>query len=157
MTSLLNRRAFLECAGPLWSTALRNRRPLSVMMMDLDFFKKINDTYGHAMGDQVLVAASRVLAEACRNGDIAARWGGEEFIVALPETDATQALMLAERLRGQIGALQLKKSGQPIKISASFGIVELGDHATLEALIDESDQWLYAAKKRGATRFVVLC
>jgi hypothetical protein len=74
LTSLLNRRAFLECAGPLWSTALRNRRPLSVMMMDLDFFKKINDTYGHAMGDQVLVAASRVLAEACRNGDIAARW-----------------------------------------------------------------------------------
>ena len=149
LTSLLNRRAFLECAGPLWSTALRNRRPLSVMMMDLDFFKKINDTYGHAMGDQVLVAASRVLAEACRNGDIAARWGGEEFIVALPETDATQALILAERLRGKIGALQLKKSGQPIKISASFGIVELGDHATLEALIDESDQWLYAAKKAG--------
>lgn len=149
LTGLLNRRAFREHAGPLWSTAQRNQRPLAVIMMDLDFFKAINDTYGHAMGDQVLVAASRILSEACRSGDLAARWGGEEFVVLLPETDAQQAMILAERLRLKMAAQIFDKAGEKIRISASFGVAEIGKHASLEALIDESDARLYVAKEAG--------
>lgn len=152
LTGLLNRRAFMQHAAASWSTAQRNQRPLAVIMMDLDFFKAINDTHGHATGDDVLVAASTLLAEACRSGDLAARWGGEEFVVLLPETDAPQAMALAERLLRKILAQRLHKGGKAIKISASFGVAQLSNQQTLEALIAESDQWLYVAKESGRTR-----
>lgn len=152
LTGLLNRRAFFEHALPIWSSARRQERPLSVMMVDIDHFKLINDTHGHAMGDRVLAAISRLLAGACRASDIAARWGGEEFILLLPETDAPQAGWLAERLRGEIEALGLDSQGLPFAISASFGIATLDKHESLERLIRESDEWLYRAKESGRNR-----
>ncbi len=152
LTSLLNRRAFFEHAGPLWSAALRNQRPLSVIMADIDHFKSINDNHGHATGDKVLAAVSRRLAEACRNSDIAARWGGEEFVMLLQDTDARQAAQLAERLRAEIEGLKLGPTGYPMKLSASFGIAQLGEHESLDQLIREADQWLYQAKQNGRNR-----
>ena len=152
LTGLLNRRSFFARANPLWSTALRNKRPLSVMMVDIDHFKQINDHYGHAVGDKVLQAVSERLAAACRSGDIAARWGGEEFVIVLPETHAGQAGQLAERLRADIAAMAIANDGQTFSLSASFGIAGLGDHEDLEQLIRESDHWLYQAKQGGRNR-----
>lgn len=152
LTNLLNRRAFFEHAGPLWSAALRNQRPLSVIMADIDHFKNINDNHGHATGDKVLAAVSRRLAEACRNSDIAARWGGEEFVMLLQDTDARQAAQLAERLRAEIAGLKLGPAGHSPKLSASFGIAQLGAHESLDLLIREADQWLYRAKQNGRNR-----
>jgi len=152
LTALLNRRAFLEYAIPIWNNAKRNRRPLSAMMVDIDFFKVINDTHGHAMGDKVLQAVSALLAEACRNSDIAARWGGEEFIILLPETCGDQAAILAERLRARIADLRLGTLRKPIQLSASFGIAERGAHESLDQLINDADEWLYRAKEAGRNR-----
>ncbi len=152
LTGLLNRRSFFARANPLWSIALRNRRPLSVMMVDIDFFKQINDRHGHAVGDQVLQAVSQRLMAACRSGDVAARWGGEEFVIVLPETQAIQASQLAERLRADIEAMQIDSNGQTFHLSASFGIAAYDGHADLEQLIKESDHWLYQAKQGGRNR-----
>ncbi len=152
LTGLLNRRAFLEIANPLWNTAKRNRRPLSAMMVDIDFFKKINDTHGHAMGDKVLQAVSALLSEACRSSDFAARWGGEEFIILMPETCGEQAGVLAERLRTRIEEMRLGTLRKPIQISASFGIAERGAHESLDQLINDADEWLYRAKEAGRNR-----
>lgn len=152
LTGLLNRRAFLERAEPLWSTARRNGRPLSAIMADLDFFKAINDVHGHAMGDQALQDVGLVLSEACRSGDIAARWGGEEFILLLPETDAAQAAALAERLRQQISKLRLDDSGALLPLTASFGIAEQQHQTNLHELIRDADQRLYEAKEAGRNR-----
>jgi diguanylate cyclase (GGDEF)-like protein len=152
LTGLFNRRAFLDRAGPVWSTSQRNLRPLSVVMCDLDHFKSINDKHGHEMGDSALVAVSRVLAEACRSGDVVARWGGEEFILFLPETDAVQAMQLAERLRGEIGQLELAGENRGLAISASFGVATRDQQKSLDALIGEADKWLYEAKRAGRDR-----
>ncbi len=152
LTGLLNRRAFFEHAGPAWSTALRSDRHLSVMMADIDHFKEINDGHGHAMGDKVLAEISRLLAAACRSGDIAARWGGEEFVLLLPETDAAQACLLAERLRSEIESLKFGSAAQGFRLSASFGIAQLGDHESLDKLIRDADDWLYRAKQTGRNR-----
>ena len=153
LTSLSNRRAFLEYAGPVWSSARRSQRPLAVMMVDIDHFKSINDTHGHVMGDRVLQAVSRTLTEVCRGGDITARWGGEEFVILLPETSAAQAAQLAERLRVKIASLRLGSQRKPISLSASFGIAErIDQHDNLERLIHEADEWLYRAKTSGRNR-----
>lgn len=152
LTGLPNRRAFLEAAGSLWSTAQRSQRPLAAMMVDIDFFKAINDNHGHATGDRVLQAVSRLLAEICRGGDITARWGGEEFVILLPETNAAQAAQLAERLRTKIAALRLGSPRKPIRLSASFGIAERGAHESLDQLLHEADEWLYHAKESGRNR-----
>ncbi len=152
LTSLLNRRAFIEQAMPLWNNARRNDRPLTVLMADIDHFKQINDTYGHAVGDEVLTAISRLLAEACRGSDVAARWGGEEFVMLLPETGLSQARQLAERLRLSIEALSFRDGRKPFHVSASFGIAEMAMHRHLDELIAEADDWLYRAKQRGRNR-----
>lgn len=152
LTGLLNRRAFLEHAAPVWSAARRSQRPLAAMMLDIDFFKKINDTHGHAMGDKVLQAVSALLPEICRSSDIVARWGGEEFVILLPETNADQASLLAERLRTRIAALRLGTLRKPIKLSASFGIAERTTHESLDQLINDADEWLYRAKQTGRNR-----
>lgn len=149
LTGLLNRRAFYEHALPIWSSAQRQQRPLATMMVDIDHFKRINDAHGHAVGDQALIAIAALLADACRSSDIAARWGGEEFIVLLAETDAPQAARMAERLRAEIESLDLFKTLGESRLSASFGIAELSDHETLDDLINEADGWLYSAKRSG--------
>lgn len=149
LTNLHNRRAFLELAQTQWHQALRYQRPMTLIMLDLDHFKSINDTHGHAAGDTALVMAAEVLRNTLRNGDLVARWGGEEFLILLPETGLDAALVLAERLRSAIAAVRLNSRGNPIVLTASLGVVERGQQASLDALLTEADDQLYRAKSAG--------
>lgn len=149
LTRLPNRRGFLDHAAGLWSTAVRKKRPLCAVVLDIDHFKDINDQHGHEGGDRVLVEAARLLAQNCRAGDILARWGGEEFVYLLPETSLTEAEALSDRIRRAIEETQISLRGTAIRLTASLGTAERREHATLDELIREADQWLYYAKGHG--------
>ncbi|MCV2350634.1 diguanylate cyclase [Paucibacter sp. Y2R2-4] len=152
LTGLRNRRSFWELAESVWSTALRNGRPLSLVMLDLDHFKQINEHGGHQAGDQALIQVAEVLTQERRSGDVLARWGGEEFMLLLPETQLEQACALAERIRLAIEAKRpLLNNVKPV-VTCSLGVVELHDHVSLEALIHVADERLRQAKKLGRNR-----
>lgn len=152
LTGLFNRRAFRENALPVWSTALRGGRPLAVIALDIDHFKAINDSHGHDVGDRVITTVARLLKDSSRSGDIVARWGGEEFIVLLPETDGERAAALAERLRKDIARLGFRAGQGPAAITASFGVAARNGHESLDDLICAADHRLYAAKAGGRNR-----
>jgi diguanylate cyclase (GGDEF)-like protein len=152
-----NRRAFYSVSGALWSQALESGRPLAVILMDLDWFKRINDRYGHAAGDAALRATVSRLGAVIRKQDVIARWGGEEFIVLLPDTDADEAQRLAERLRARVADAPVIADGQQITVTASFGVAARGpETASFEGLIGLADRCLYRAKAEGRNR-VVTC
>lgn len=152
LTGLLNRRALVEQGSGLWNIARRTGGQLSLILLDLDHFKHINDAYGHAVGDKVLMETATMLRETCRKGDLAARWGGEEFILLLPGAGRPEARKLAERLREVFANRALSGDGATIKLRASFGIAALDEHASLSALIKEADDYLYQAKQEGRDR-----
>ncbi len=153
LTGLNNRRAFYHRTGPLWNNAIRHQHPAAVMLFDVDWFKRINDTLGHAHGDVVLKAMAEVLKQSIRQGDVAARWGGEEFIVFLPETDLSAARVLAERLRISIAGMAVPHGTGETSVTVSIGIAQKEDtHATLDALIAAADQCLYQSKEQGRNR-----
>jgi len=139
-------------AEPIWSTAERKSRPLTLIMLDLDHFKQVNDQYGHATGDWVLIETAHLLSKACRMGDVLSRWGGEEFLLLLPETDLEQTSVFAERVRQSIEARRLSIRQGTIVVTASFGVVERNQHTSLEELINEADERLYEAKQSGRNR-----
>jgi diguanylate cyclase (GGDEF)-like protein len=152
LTGLHNRRGFNEQAAAIWSTAVRNQRPLSLIMLDLDHFKTINDLHGHATGDKALKLTADMLAQNCRGGDVLGRWGGEEFLLLLPETGISEAQALAERLRMEIQTLGLAESHTKLALSASFGVIERSSQGQLEQLINQADRLLYVAKHSGRNR-----
>jgi diguanylate cyclase (GGDEF)-like protein len=154
LTGLLNRRAFQERAQAMWSTAERGRRALSLMLVDLDHFKEINDAYGHAVGDMALVKCGELLTKACRAGDMLVRWGGEEFIFLLPETDLEQACAFAERVRLQLAEMVWHADQPALRLSASFGVAQRGHQGTLDELVHSADQALYHAKHLGRNQVV---
>ena len=153
LTGLYNRRFFNGRLAALISAARRHQQPLSLIMIDLDHFKKINDTCGHAVGDQVLKEFARLLRELVRNEDIPARWGGEEFIIVLPYTDRLSAGATAERLRSALGQLRLDMVSS--KLSASFGVAGLAPDEEADSLIKRADEALYRAKQKGRDGVVV--
>ena len=152
LTGLYNRRAFMELAGPSWSTAERGDRQLSLIMLDIDHFKQINDQHGHEVGDRALAELARQISPLTRLGDILARWGGEEFVLMLPETDLAQACILAERMRHSISAVRLPIKHDFIVFTASFGVAERARGMSLEDLINTADMHLYEAKRQGRNR-----
>ncbi len=153
LTGLNNRRAFYDKTAAPWSTAQRTKRCMSVMLIDIDWFKHINDTLGHAHGDKVLVAIARLLQASVRQSDVLARWGGEEFIVFLPETSPDEALQLAHRLRKGIAQLRIPHANGETSVTASFGVAQKEvDHETLDALIASADRLLYQSKQEGRDR-----
>lgn len=153
LTGLNNRRAFHDKTLPIWNISLRHRHRLAVVLMDIDCFKRINDAYGHTYGDEVLVATADVLTATVREQDVIARWGGEEFILLLPETDVHEAAALAERLRLAIAAIRLDHAGEPVQVTASFGVAEReAHHHSLDALISSADKCLYQSKAMGRNR-----
>ncbi len=156
LTSLNNRRAFFNLGKQLLHHAERNAMPFAVLMFDLDFFKQINDRYGHAAGDATLIAVARIAEKQIRSSDILARIGGEEFAMLMPHTTLDQALILAERLSKAIANNQVTHEGESIRCTASFGVcaVETG-MKTLDALIAEADQALYVAKKQGRNQICI--
>lgn len=154
LTDLYNRRAFIELARPIWSTAQRNQRPLTMIMLDIDYFKRINDQFGHEMGDQVLIQTANLLARVCRAGDLLCRWGGEEFLLLVPETDLRQGLAFAERIRYSLEEIDLPSNAESTFLTASLGVAERGNKSTLEDLIKAADMQLYKAKHSGRNRSI---
>lgn len=156
LTGLNNRRGFKELADTLWENIVRNRRAVSIVLLDIDHFKNVNDTYGHAQGDQVLIALAHCIKNTIRKGDISARWGGEEFILLLPETNQQEALVQAERVRQAIERLAIAHRGITLNITASFGVastqtVSADDRNCydFESMVRAADDALYAAKNSG--------
>jgi diguanylate cyclase (GGDEF)-like protein len=151
LTRIHNRRAFDERLVEEMRRHQRYRQPMSLLMLDIDHFKVVNDTYGHLAGDQVLREVGRLLSETLRSTDFTARYGGEEFVVILPQTAEEQAHLLAERLRGQIAAAEFTYNGQPFSITVSIGVASLqpGALAKRKTLLEKADQALYQAKHLG--------
>lgn len=155
LTGLATRRTFFELAEREWRRALRHHIPLSAVMIDIDFFKRINDTYGHRIGDQALRAVAKVLQESCRGSDVIGRYGGEEFCVLLPETDESHAIAWAERVRERLASKDNLVDGLSTSITASFGVAErLADTNQPDTLVDLADQALLVAKRSGRDRVV---
>ena len=148
LTGLANRRALEEILAAEISRAHRFAHQLAVVLLDLDRFKEINDSFGHAAGDVMLRAVSRLLTSLARQGDTVARWGGEEFVVVLPETDLAGAQRFAERLRRTIEA----HSVGDMKTSASCGVATMVPEDSVEELLGAADQALYQAKSNGRNR-----
>jgi two-component system, sensor histidine kinase LadS len=150
LTGLNNRRSFYDKTEPIWSTALRKGRDASIISIDIDLFKQINDTHGHVHGDETLTAIAAALTGSIRQGDVLARWGGEEFIVFMPEANLREAVALAKRLRTAIAQIRVRHATGEITVTASFGVVQKdADHATLDALISSADDYLYQSKQKG--------
>jgi len=153
LTGCLNKRAFLTELEHKILAAQRFRRKLSLIVTDLDHFKAVNDTYGHASGDRVLQELGRVLRSVKRETDLVARFGGEEFCVLCEETDAKGARLLAERVREELEKTEVATELGPLKVTASLGVATFPDHAsTAEALFAQGDKALYEAKNRGRNR-----
>jgi diguanylate cyclase (GGDEF)-like protein len=153
LTALYNRRYFNECLTAALSAARRHTYPLSMIMIDLDHFKNVNDTYGHSAGDLILKTFSDLLRDIIRTEDVAARWGGEEFIVLLPHTGSEAAAALAERIRAAFE--QQSGSTTMIALSASFGVAQSLESDDADTLIRRADAALYQAKNEGRNRVVV--
>lgn len=149
LTGLWNRAFFNERIASEVSLARRTGNALALMMLDVDHFKMVNDRYGHTLGDEALRAVAHVLIGRVRSSDVVCRYGGEEFVVILPNTSAPKAALVAEDLRQSIGQLTLMHGREPISITASFGVSDLqtGDDAT--ALLNRADEAMYAAKAAG--------
>lgn len=157
LTELMNRRHFFELAEKEFIRSRRYHRPLAVILLDLDLFKKINDTYGHLAGDQALIHIGDLLRNNTRETDVVARYGGEEFILLLPETDSTGAQALAEHLRRKVEATSLDYENTTITVTISIGIAgkdALADVASLDQVISQADKALYEAKRTGRNRVV---
>jgi diguanylate cyclase (GGDEF)-like protein len=154
MTQLHNYKAFCESLDQEISRAARYKNQLSLMIADIDFFKKINDGFGHPAGDQVLKAVSQNLKAGLRDSDFIARYGGEEFAIILPETKLEDALQVAERLRQKVKALEIAYGSQPLRVTMSFGVAsfqQLPD-GSFDHFVKLADDALYSAKKQGRDR-----
>lgn len=155
LTGLLNRRAFHVDAQQACQQAARSGRPMCLFILDIDHFKQINDVHGHDIGDRALVAVAEALDAGRRDSDIVARWGGEEFVVLLPQTDATEALAVAEALRERLQQLHVAlEDGGTLRLSASFGLARQDSGQALEALVRCADQRLLRAKRDGRNRVI---
>ncbi|QPK62348.1 diguanylate cyclase [Methylomonas sp. LL1] len=145
LTGAYNRRYFLTHAGEELERAIRHQRPLSVIAIDIDHFKSINDQYGHVTGDKILVALTETAKKALRPADIFARFGGEEFFILLPETLLDEAINVAERLKARILEIRVADVG----FTVSIGIALRADDTDIQPLLERADQALYVAKNQG--------
>ncbi|MBU1692131.1 MAG: EAL domain-containing protein [Gammaproteobacteria bacterium] len=155
LTNLLNRRAFQEVVNREYACAKRSGKPFSMLLFDLDRFKMLNDNYGHDIGDKILLGVSDTAKITLRTTDWLSRWGGEEFLAILPDTDERGAFKIAERLRGEIEKFSIQLNNQKIKTTASIGIASYPrDGDTPDFLLKAADAALYEAKKSGRNRVV---
>lgn len=147
LTNLFNRRAFAQLVHPIWQLGKRNQQSMAVLLIDLDWFKQINDYFGHDVGDKVLETVAQSIKARVRNSDLLFRWGGEEFLVFLPSTDINEARLLAETLRCEIEQITMING---VKVTMSLGVASnLATEIAIEGLIKQADEALYKAKKAG--------
>jgi diguanylate cyclase (GGDEF)-like protein len=158
LTELANRRRFDAVYASEWQRARASGSPLSLALLDIDAFKQYNDRYGHPAGDRVLRALARAVASSVRAGDLAARYGGEELVLVLPDTDAGAARTLMDRVRAAVAALQIPHAASQVAptLTISIGGATLGerDFETADDLFAAADQHLYQAKQAGRDRIV---
>ena len=155
LTGLTNHRTFQEGFANLLERSARHGHRAAVLLLDIDHFKKVNDTYGHPIGDEVLRQVAQVLRKAVRVIDIPARYGGEEFAVVLESTDLDGALKLAERIREDVGRLEVPTDKGPLRVTTSIGVAAFPDDASEQpALIERADMALYNAKQGGRNRVI---
>lgn len=156
LTGALNRRSFFEQAKNVLSAARRQELPLSLVMLDLDHFKSVNDRHGHMVGDQLLEHFSDLCRNNLREEDLFARYGGEEFILLLPGSDQHQTYLVMERIRHLISLKPLSLGHENLDYSVSIGVSRMSFNATeLDQLVDEADKALYRAKHTGRNRTVL--
>lgn len=151
LTQTFNRRKFDEIVDTVEQTEEGGRQGFSLIMLDIDHFKRVNDRFGHSCGDEVLKHLCRLIRALIRQGDLLIRWGGEEFLVLLPETSVTEAGLLAERIRAEVEVESFAQAGC---ITISLGVAQLRPSDSIDELIKRVDQALYQAKQRGRNRVV---
>ena len=157
MTGIYNRRHFLALADVEWNRTSRYNRPLSFLIFDIDYFKSINDRYGHQAGDEVIVHLANLAGSSKRASDVLARIGGEEFALLLPETDLSQAEVIAERLRREIASHPIVTASRPIPATVSIGFAARSPEvSSISQLMRAADQALYEAKRAGRNRIMCL-
>ena len=154
LTGLCNRRHFLAAAAKEVARSERYGGPLCLALADLDHFKEINDRFGHDAGDTVLRHTSQLIRRAARNADCVCRWGGEEFLVLLPQTGMDGAMHIAERIRSEVAGTSLQVSGQVVKVSLTLGVAMLKPGEAVDSAISRADKALYAGKAAGRNRAV---
>ncbi len=156
LTKLYNKRFFIDLLSREFSFSRRNKQPLSLLMMDIDYFKKINDSYGHLAGDQVLSQLGHLLKKELRHENVACRYGGEEFAVILRHANPTAAETVAERIRSRIEQLTVSYMNHYLKLTVSIGVstYEHCNFETYEELINSADEQLYEAKHNGRNRVI---
>jgi two-component system, cell cycle response regulator len=153
LTGLLTQRSFYESLAKEWHRSRRFQLPLSCVMMDIDFFKHVNDVYGHPAGDSVLKLVGELLVDNCRASDSVCRYGGEEFCVMLPETNEVDAAAWAERSRQRLAALRVPVGVRELRVTGSFGVAECRTETQdSEGIVDLADQALLCAKRAGRDR-----
>ena len=157
LTQLYNRRYFHEISNHIFSLAKREEKELSIIMLDIDKFKLINDTYGHQIGDDALVFVARTLQENIRKSDIACRYGGEEFVLLLPNTAKEDAFKIAQKIREKIEQSSLQVNiNQEVRFTISLGVsqIDCKKDIALETVIKRADEALYEAKNSGRNKVV---
>ena len=154
LTKLFNHRHFQDEVARAFKESQRYNRPLSLAMIDLDFFKKMNDTHGHAVGDDVLKGVSKLFRDSTRATDLVARYGGEEFAVMMPETALEDAIIFAEQIRSLVADAPVLTAAGPVKVTVSIGVASV-PHSRIRSakdLVVLADKALYRAKKGGRNR-----
>jgi len=152
LTKLYNRRALDDLLDIKEAEYKRYNRNFSIVMFDLDKFKNVNDTYGHDAGDAVLSAFAKILKKECRTDDVVGRFGGEEFLAILSETDTTGGVVFAEKVRKHVQKARFMYKGERIKVTVSSGLSERSRHVSVSATINSADEYLYIAKTNGRNR-----
>lgn len=158
LTNLFNRRYFIESAKSLISLAKREKTATTIMIIDIDDFKIINDVHGHENGDRVLVFVANVLKNQCRQSDVIARWGGEEFVILLPNTDLKGAKKVATAIKNKISHENINMNyNTSIKITASMGISQINNEDdNFEPALNKADKALYKAKSSGKNKIITV-
>jgi diguanylate cyclase (GGDEF)-like protein len=153
LTGLLNKRAILEAGAQKIAAAARFDRKLAVLVVDIDFFKKVNDTHGHDIGDLVIRGLGDILKRQKRTTDLVARFGGEEFVVVCEQTDEKGAMLLAERIREELGKTSFRTPAGVLAVTCSIGVSTFPEAgASWEALFKAADEALYVSKRSGRNR-----
>ncbi|MFT5707988.1 MAG: diguanylate cyclase (GGDEF)-like protein [Oceanospirillaceae bacterium] len=149
LTQLSNRRDAHHILKREQARVIRSNEPLSIILCDVDYFKKINDQYGHNAGDAVLIKLAELFTETTREQDCVARWGGEKFLFILPNTDAMNANVFAKKIQEKLKEHLINFKGDEIKITVSMGIEQLNGHQSIDEVINSADKYLYQAKHSG--------
>lgn len=149
LTELFNRRALMDRLHWEWNRVRRHGGLLAFIMADVDHFKRVNDTYGHSVGDRVLRSVAKIFTEESRDSDMAARYGGEEFVILCPDVDAADAGKLADRIRRRVQELVVGDDADPLRVTVSCGVADAAGADSVEAMITAADQAMYKSKNAG--------